>query len=456
MKRNSIIWIIIATWFVGLVGVFFSTKMAVDKKEKKLWMQAHNALSDYFDNQSTYMDVVYSGRTVAYEQISIPDRPQKRDNPQSDWQRTLNDSYGKYLEQWKSEYGDIWKLYKLKPKYKSENSWNSDNEWTGWMFHGLECINAWNGVIEFIEYPYQVGLKKQDYNFFYNFMPTIQEALNSAYEFETEDPKSSNRDKFAGGNKSNIWNLKGMVENEYFFLWSYDDNCNSFGKESVDSMLCATDWSKYHIKSAYSLPSSDVSVRSLVFAKSDYPGVYNGYYQVYNRLEKTAVWRLTYNWYDDNKSRNLKKYRIRWAAILTILMLGSVIPLSIIENKKKKMSEETLQDRLKRLCNPQNFMKNYDTKKVETANALYQRLMTVALGEQALNEISQTAITELGITLIDETQLKKLKEKVNPQRYMKPYDAEKVSLANELFAKINKSGLTYEEYIEIEKESKKL
>ena len=39
---------------------------------------------------------------------------------------------------------------------------------------------------------------------------------------------------------------------------------------------------------------------------------------------------------------------------------------------------------------------------------------------------------------------------------MKPYDAEKVSLANELFSRINKEGLTYEEFVEIEKESEKL
>lgn len=455
MKRNSIIWIIVAAWLLGLVGVFFLTKLAVDKKEKKLWMQAHDALSDYFDSQSTYMDVVYSGKNVAYEQIPIPEKPQKKDNPQRDWEKHLNDSYGRNLEQWRSEYGDIWKLYKLKPKYESENSWNSDNEWTGWMFHGLQCNNAWNGVIEFIEYPYQVGLKKQEDNFFYSFMPTIQEALNSAYQFETEDPKSSKRNELTGDNKSIIWNLKDMVDNEYFFLWSYDDECNRWGKESTDSMLWATDWSKYHVNSANSLPS-DVSARSLLFAKSDYPGVYNGYYQVYNRIQRTAVWQLTYNWCLDNKSRDLKKYRIWWAAIITLLMLSSVIPLAIIENKKKKIEEETSQERLKRLCNPQNFMKNYDMKKVETANALYQRLMTVGLGENVLNEISQTAITELGITLIDETRLKKLKEKVNPQRYMKPYNAEKVSLANELFARINKEGLTYEEYVEIEKESKKL
>ena len=455
MKRNSIIWIIIAVWLVGLVGTFFFTQMAVDKKEKKLWMQAHEALSDYFDSQSTYMDVVYFGRNVAYEQIPIPEKPRKFDKPQSDWQKSLNDSYGRNLEQWKSEYGDIWKLYKLKPKYESENSWNSDNEWTGWMFHGLQCNNAWNGIIEFIEYPYQVGLKKQEDNFFYSFMPTIQEALNSAYEFETEDPKSSKRNELTGDNKSIISNLKDMVDNEYFFLWSYDDDCNRWGKESTDSMLRATDWDKYHVNSASSLPTTYSFVDDL-FGKTDYPGVYNGYYQVYNRMQRTAIWEVKYDWRFDNKSCDLKKYRIWWVAILTILMLGSVIPLVIIDNKKKKMADESLQERLKRFCNPQNFMKKYDMKKVETANALYQRLMTVGLGEQALNEISQTAITELGITLIDETQLKRLKEKVNPQHYLKPYNAEKVSLANELFARINKEGLTYEEYVEIEKESKKL
>ena len=84
MKRNSIIGVIIAAWIVGLVGVFFFTQMAVDKKEKKLWMQAHEAISDYFSSQSGYMDVVYSGKSVAYEQIPIPEKPQKIDNPQSD------------------------------------------------------------------------------------------------------------------------------------------------------------------------------------------------------------------------------------------------------------------------------------------------------------------------------------------------------------------------------------
>lgn len=454
MKRNSIIWIIVAAWLLGLVGVFFLTKLAVDKKDKKLRMQAQTALSDYFDSQSRYLDIVYSGKAVAYEQIPIPDKPQKRDNPQTDWQKTLNDSYGRNLEEWKSDYGDIWKLYKLKPKYESENSWNSDNEWTGWMFHGIESINRVS-VVEFIIYPYQVGLKRQDDYFMYDYMPTIQEAINESFEFHTTNSKSSYIPEFANGDKSSIWELKDQVDNDYYFLWSYDQECRWMGKERADSMIRATDWSIYPVNLSWT-PSEFAYVGEGFFRSFDYGGMHNGFYHVYDRYQKTAIWDLKYDWRFDNKSRDLKKYRIMWAAIITFLMLGSVIPLSIIENKKKKLAEETLQDRLKRLCNPQNFMKNYDTKKVETANALYQRLMTVGLGESALNEISQTAITELGITLIDETRLKKLKEKVNPQRYMKPYNAEKVSLANELFARISKSGLTYEEFIEIEKESKKL
>ena len=137
-------------------------------------------------------------------------------------------------------------------------------------------------------------------------------------------------------------------------------------------------------------------------------------------------------------------------------MLGAVIPLTIIHNKKKKIANEGLLDKLKRMCNPANFIKQYDKDKVEKANAIYQQLMSNNLDNEKLMELQAQAVAELGITLIDKNRLAKLKAKLNPQNYMKPYDAEKVSLANELFSRVNKKGLTYEEFVEIEKEAQKL
>ena len=66
------------------------------------------------------------------------------------------------------------------------------------------------------------------------------------------------------------------------------------------------------------------------------------------------------------------------------------------------------------------------------------------------------AVLELGVILIDNEKLKDLKEKVNPQKFMKPYNAEKVKIANDLYSRLAKENLTFDEFIIIEEESKKL
>ena len=66
------------------------------------------------------------------------------------------------------------------------------------------------------------------------------------------------------------------------------------------------------------------------------------------------------------------------------------------------------------------------------------------------------AVLEIGVILIDNEKLKDLKEKVNPQKFMKPYNAEKVKIANDLYSRLAKENLTFDEFIIIEEESKKL
>ena len=62
----------------------------------------------------------------------------------------------------------------------------------------------------------------------------------------------------------------------------------------------------------------------------------------------------------------------------------------------------------------------------------------------------------MGICLVDIEKIKELREKANPKNYMKPYNAEKVALANELYSKLSKDGLTYNELSEIENRINKL
>ena len=80
--------------------------------------------------------------------------------------------------------------------------------------------------------------------------------------------------------------------------------------------------------------------------------------------------------------------------------------------------------------------------------------LTIASRKSAKSK-SQLATT-LKTGLIPPEKMSELKERVNPQRFMEPYDADKVRIANELYARLMKDELTYSEFAEIEEEANKL
>lgn len=125
----------------------------------------------------------------------------------------------------------------------------------------------------------------------------------------------------------------------------------------------------------------------------------------------------------------------------------------------KYIKEENLYDKLKRLCNPANFISkgNYDKEKVDKANDIFKRLTEITYEDKdVLDEILHLAVLELGINLINKDVVEELKEKVNPKNFINPYNAEKLALSNELYAIITKVGLTYNELEEVKEKSKLL
>ncbi len=108
----------------------------------------------------------------------------------------------------------------------------------------------------------------------------------------------------------------------------------------------------------------------------------------------------------------------------------------------QKYNNDSIYDRLKRLCNPVNFMENYDKEKVEIANQIYSKLMGA---NPNTDEIAAEAEKLLGIQLVDNHQIEDLKNKLHPKNFMNPYDAQKISLANELYSRIV-DNITYSEY----------
>lgn len=183
--------------------------------------------------------------------------------------------------------------------------------------------------------------------------------------------------------------------------------------------------------------------------------MHNGYYRVYIAATQEKVFGISEKEWAITANRH--KLLLWWCIGISVLFLLFIIPLTIKQVRSDKKKSETLYQRLVRLCNPKNFIDNYDKEKVEKANIIYKRLLeTTPDNNDALIEIQMQASSELEINFIDKAELEDLKEKVNPKRFLNPYNAEKVSLANELYAVLAKDDLTYRELMEVKEKSKLL
>ncbi len=120
------------------------------------------------------------------------------------------------------------------------------------------------------------------------------------------------------------------------------------------------------------------------------------------------------------------------------------------QTSTQKYNNESTYDRLKRLCNPVNFMENYNKEKVEIANQIYSKLMDSNFD---VEEIATEAEKRLGIQLVDTFQIEDLKDKLHPKNFMDPYDAQKISLANELYSRII-DNITYSEFVILKNDAK--
>ena len=96
---------------------------------------------------------------------------------------------------------------------------------------------------------------------------------------------------------------------------------------------------------------------------------------------------------------------------------------------------KSLYEELKDKCNPQKFMSPYNKEKVDMANRLYKRLLdTSESSTTALKEIRGQAMQQLGIQISTKELYQKLLKHCNPENFMDPYDFEAVQKANEYYA----------------------
>ena len=138
--------------------------------------------------------------------------------------------------------------------------------------------------------------------------------------------------------------------------------------------------------------------------------------------------------------------------------LGSKIK-KIKGKEKDKILDKTqaLWYVLERKCNPQKYMSSYNKEMVDKANCIYAELQkTDKSDEISLKEIRRRIESELQISFIDKDEIESLKYIANPLNYMQPYNAEKVALANELYAKLQDETIHIDELDSIKEQVEKL
>ena len=435
MKRKNIIILLWGLWLCSLIIAAFSIYQYIENKRNKLYSEIRENIEKLFEGQSSggvfvsnydgFFDEAFSGYPVRhYKKVAIPSKTGKSrpDNlfPEMDERRA---------EEWEECYGDLVSLYEL----------NWGDEYPNQNDEGWNIIRIYGGGIndDFIQtntiFPYQVGFIKTNWGNPY----TVEEAVNKAFDFYTKDSDSRISDRFQRGSNKRLWSSIYDCNNAYYTIVENKE----LESWKVGKPICQPEDKSYE------------EAQRIFPYENGWMG--NGYFRVFIAATQERHYMIKENEWVVDKDRNV--LFIWWGIGLSILFLMFIIPLTVKENKSKCRKTETLYQRLVRICNPKEFIQNYDKEKVDKANNIYQRLMnTKPDNQEELMEIQAIAVSELGVNLIDIEQLEELKEKVNPKKFLNPYNAEKVFIANELYAILSKEGLTYNEIVEVEEKAKLL
>lgn len=440
MKRKYIIIILWLLWIVSIIIMVVGVYSYIDQKRDRLHSEIRQNIIDIFDGQEDgkmfitnddgFFDVLYNNSPVRhYKKVAIPSKPPKQ--AKSILGTTDPDLHKKMIADWKQNYGDLASLYEL--NWGDDNYPNQNDD--GWNIIRICCTGSFDN--DFIQtnifFPYKVGLKRSEWGNYY----TVEQAVNEAFEFYSTNPNSRIADRFSKGSYNRIWSKIYDCANEYFGI-TENQNPNSY---------------KMGIPIYYPKGKNYGTIARTMPYENGW--MHNGYYRVFIAATQEKHYMIKEKDWAVNENRN--SLLIWWGIGLTVLFISIIIPLTIKEYKVNKRKSETLYQRLCRMCNPSNFIKDYDKEKVDKANEIYQRLIEIKPDDkEALMSLQAEAVANLGIVLIDAEKLKDLIEQVNPQRFMNPYNAEKVKMANDFYSRLTKENLTYEEFTQIEEESKTL
>lgn len=326
-------------------------------------------------------------------------------------------------------------MYKL--NYRTSERKNQFNPENGWCLveKSAHCGNIY---IEFI-FPYAVGFYTPNYDLGYEYSPSVEDAINEAYDFFTTNSKY----KLEHYNKNiNTRVFDEIIQsNEYYHIAKGATEYGEINRAGT-TLFCENDSIKKN------------NLRTMTPDLYEYTYMYNGYYKVFIAKSQPIAYSIQkFNWNPDVCERN--ELLIKWTIIISSIFILLEIGLIVLEVKRRRQFKEPIYDKLMRVCNPGNFIKPHDTNKFEIATNLYKKLQEISREDvEEMINIQKEVVVKLGVDLIDKEERKKLLKDINPKKWMNPYNEEKIKLANELYVKLNAQDLTYSEFILIKKQAK--
>ena len=410
------IWIIVVLYLASMISMLIYIPIYIEKKDQRLRAEIGESVRNAFGNRNSYVDIAYSNEPVEYERGSLPKKP--------------SSSYPNLLKEWKEDYGNLYKIYDINWKGNREKPWEHQDGW-----NLMEIHYDWEGVYASWYFPYKVGYIKQDYSWGYDYAPSVPNAVNAAFEFFTENSESHFYDSFERGSIDRIFSE--IESNQYYWL----------ERDSVPRRWHTGTPIIPDLKGSWMHPRVPVEATYM----------YNGYYKVFVAYTQYSTWTIKkWAWGPDVHEKN--ELMKKWSIGLTIGAIILLLPFIIVNIKRKQKSKESLYNKLLRLCNPSSFVKNFDKNRMDAANDIYQRLISIQNknDDELLYPLADEASERLSIQLIDPMVIDSLKEQLNPKNFMTPYNSEKIARANELMEKLISSELKYKEFLEIKKHTSEL
>lgn len=421
----------ITLWILSVVASILLINNYINIKDGRLRAEIRDSIESLFRGQNAddgdpflsfedgFFDSPMNGYLVKnFKRAQIPDKPNRED---LECLGLDEDSYKRSLERWNSDYGDVSSLWDLNWGAKNPEEIND----YGWFIAGIQCSSGMDEAFiqTFSFFPYQVALKKTEWGNYY----TVPQAVDEAFEFYTTNKKSRISNRYKKGSLRKIWaKIYGFTNEYYGVRQSSDSDCD------------------YGYSAGIPIPGGAMPEKG---GPIEYSWMHNGYYRVYIAVTQSKYYGIyKHNWNPDDKERIT--LLLWWLIGGFIFFMIPILALTYKVIHKEKLASESLKDKLMRLCSPSAFMSPYNKELIDKANLIYPRIMQ-SEKEDDLIPLADEAQQELGVSLINKEEIREILKRVSPNNFMNPYDAEKISLANELYGTLKKEGLRYSEFISV-------